>query len=212
MGFQFCLWLCIICLAFLQTYSRPNVLIIIADDLSPVVDPYISQDHPMHGKTPNLKSLVDRGDTFLQASVQQSVCGPSRASFLSGRFPGSTQIFNFEKYLFEVSEELLSIPKYFKSKLGYYTAAFGKIFHPPRNGENGDPYFDHGHFSQPTKAYSSTGNQDCGNNNKVYCVVNENLKNEMTDAKIVRQFVKFLDSRNNKQTPWLALVGFRRVG
>jgi len=211
MAWKIRLFVSIILLPILRAYSRPNVLIIIADDLSPVVDPYISQDHVMHGKTPNLNSLVEKGDTFLQTSVQQSVCGPSRASFLSGRFPGSTQIFNFEKYLFEVSEELLSIPKYFKTKLGYYTAAFGKIFHPPRNGENGDPYFDHGHFSQPTKAYSSAGNQDCGNNNRVYCVVQEHLKNQMTDAIIAREFVKFLNTRKNDQTPWLALVGFRRV-
>ena len=41
-------------------------------------------------RTPNIDSLVDNGVAFTQAFCQSPVCSPSRASFLTGRYPRTT--------------------------------------------------------------------------------------------------------------------------
>lgn len=41
-------------------------------------------------RTPNLRKLMDQSVTFINAYVQSPVCSPSRASFLTGRYPHTT--------------------------------------------------------------------------------------------------------------------------
>ena len=43
--------------------------------------------------TPNLDHLAATGLTFAKAYCQQAVCGPSRASFMTGRRPDHTMVF-----------------------------------------------------------------------------------------------------------------------
>ena len=40
--------------------------------------------------TPNIDKLSDLGVVFNRAYSQSSVCTPGRASFLTGRYPGTT--------------------------------------------------------------------------------------------------------------------------
>lgn len=42
-------------------------------------------------RTPNINRLIDRGVAFTQAYCQSPVCTPSRASFLTGRYPRTTR-------------------------------------------------------------------------------------------------------------------------
>ena len=42
--------------------------------------------------TPNIDALAASGLGFKSAFVQQALCGPSRASFLTGRRPETTRI------------------------------------------------------------------------------------------------------------------------
>ena len=69
----------------------------VSDDLNAEFGPYVDKSHVMHGKTPHLDALAKGGSTFMNAYVQIPVCGPSRASFMSGRTPGTTGIYHFEK-------------------------------------------------------------------------------------------------------------------
>ena len=74
---------------------RPNILVIITDDLNDWVG--CLRGHPQV-KTPNIDSLAKRGMLFTNAHVQATFCGPSRVSFLSGRMPQTTGCRNFERY------------------------------------------------------------------------------------------------------------------
>ncbi len=65
-----------------------NILLIVVDDLRPQMKTY---GVPwMH--TPNFDRLADQGVLFENAYVQQSICSPTRNSFLSGRYPDKTKV------------------------------------------------------------------------------------------------------------------------
>ncbi|MFM2348993.1 MAG: hypothetical protein RL654_3746, partial [Pseudomonadota bacterium] len=61
-----------------------NVLFIMADQLR--WDHLGCAGHP-YLKTPNLDALARRGVRFSQAYVNSGVCGPSRMSYYTGRYP-----------------------------------------------------------------------------------------------------------------------------
>lgn len=61
-----------------------NVLFIMADQLR--WDHLSCAGHP-HLQTPNLDALARRGVRFSQAYVSSGVCGPSRMSYYTGRYP-----------------------------------------------------------------------------------------------------------------------------
>lgn len=63
-----------------------NVLFIMADQLR--WDHLACAGHP-YLRTPNLDALARRGVRFTQAYVNSGVCGPSRMSYYTGRYPSS---------------------------------------------------------------------------------------------------------------------------
>ena len=67
--------------------KRPNILWICTDQQR--FDTIACLGNP-HIHTPNLDRLVSQGVTFTHAFSQNPVCTPSRASFLTGRYPRTT--------------------------------------------------------------------------------------------------------------------------
>ena len=192
--------------------EKPNILLMIGDDQSPFTEPYVHASHPLHGKTPALKRLVEEGVTFRHAFSSYPVCGPSRASMLSGRDPDATKIYNFDRYLMQVHPDIYTIPKYFKEEQGYYTAGFGKVFHPHRLGDKATvghlAYEMEGHWSQDLRAYHNDANSECPDN-RYYCTFPD--RTQLTDHRITEAFLDFLNERAlEAETPWLGIIGFRR--
>ena len=109
-----------------QEINKPkNVLFIAIDDLKPLLSNY---GHPeMH--TPNFDRLAKMGVTFTHAYVQQAVCGPSRASVMTGTPPDRTRVWDLHTNFRESSNPpLISMPEYLINN-GYETTAIGKIYH-----------------------------------------------------------------------------------
>jgi arylsulfatase A-like enzyme len=72
--------------------ERPNVVIILADDLGiNDLGCYGRADH----RTPNLDRLAAEGMRFTAAYCAQSVCSPSRAALLTGRAPARLHLTTF---------------------------------------------------------------------------------------------------------------------
>ena len=67
--------------------GRPNILWICTDQQRS--DTIACLGNP-HIRTPNIDRLVSEGVTFAHAFAQSPVCTPSRASFLTGRYPRTT--------------------------------------------------------------------------------------------------------------------------
>lgn len=66
--------------------ERRNILFIMADQLR--ADHLACYGHP-YIRTPNIDALAKRGVQFDRAFVNSGVCGPSRMSFYTGRYPST---------------------------------------------------------------------------------------------------------------------------
>lgn len=118
------LLLAIACLLPLRAAEKMNVLLIIADDLRTELGCYGS---PL-AKTPNLDKLAATGVRFDRAYCQFPLCGPSRASMLTGRYPGNVGVIGNRTWFGDKHPEIVSLPMWFKQH-GYTTIRSGKIFH-----------------------------------------------------------------------------------
>lgn len=108
----------------------PNVLMLIVDDLNDWVG--AMGGHP-NAKTPNIDKLANQGTLFTNAHAPAPLCGPSRASIMTGLAPSTTGIYGHirDKDIRKVNDKTAHsafLSEYFREH-GYYTAAVGKVFH-----------------------------------------------------------------------------------
>jgi iduronate 2-sulfatase len=106
-----------------------NVLFLAVDDLKPMLGCYGNEQV----KSPNMDRLADGGTVFLNNHCQWPVCGPSRASVMSGLMPEETGVMGFKAMRYKLPE-LITLPQHFKNQ-GYETAAVGKLNDPRCVGE-----------------------------------------------------------------------------
>ena len=109
------------------TVQKPNILFIAIDDLNDWVG--CLGGHPQ-SRTPNMDRLAASGTLFRNAHCQSPLCNPSRASLLTGLRPSTTGIYGLTPGIRDVSgtRACITLPQYF-ARHGYFTAAFGKVFH-----------------------------------------------------------------------------------
>ena len=104
--------------------GRPNVLFIIVDDLRPQLGAYGFPE----ARTPSIDRLAAQGVLFERAYVQWPVCGPSRASLLSGLRPETSGVHYIGQRIQEKAPDAVSLPRHFR-RSGYRTLALGKVYH-----------------------------------------------------------------------------------
>lgn len=191
--------------------SRPNVLLILIDDLNDWVS--CLDGHP-RAVTPNLDRLARRGTLFANAHCQAPLCNPSRTSFLTGLRPSTTGVYALDAW-FRSSERWAdheTLPQYFANR-GYRTITTGKVFHdayPPPEGRADGAEFTvwgyHGGFQPlPERKFVETPDpirlMDWG----VYPEHDE----QQDDWKIADWAIEQLGDAANHPEPLFLSVGFR---
>lgn len=109
-----------------RTISRPNIIIILADDLG-------YGDIGAYNKislipTPNLDKLASEGISLTNAYCPVAVCSPSRFALMTGTYPWrswnpSGVMRNYERSMIDKNQ--LTLPQMLQ-QVGYKTAGFGK--------------------------------------------------------------------------------------
>jgi len=120
--------------------EKKNVVFLICDDLNCDLGSY---GHPLV-KTPNIDRLAERGTRFDRAYCQYALCGPSRASFLTGLYPDQTLIHKNAIYIREHIPNVTTVSQMYRNN-GFFATRIGKLYHynvPKHIGTSGhdDPY------------------------------------------------------------------------
>ncbi|MBK1879650.1 sulfatase [Pelagicoccus mobilis] len=120
-----------------QASERYNVLLISIDDLNDWTGSL--GGHPQ-ANTPNIDRLAADGILFENAHCQAPVCQPSRASYMTSRYPSSTGLYFLNPGIRSspALEGSLTLPERF-AKEGYKIMAGGKVFHSTESEEILDP-------------------------------------------------------------------------
>jgi len=117
-----------------QQGKKTNVLFIVVDDLKPILGCY--GDKLI--KTPNIDRLAKMGTVFMSNYCQQSVCGPTRASLMTGKRPDYTKIWDLNTQMRDMNPDIVTLPQYLITQ-GYQTAGIGKVYHPSSAIDQCDP-------------------------------------------------------------------------
>lgn len=105
-----------------------------------------------HIRTPAIDRFVKAGTAFRQAYVQSPICTPSRASFLTGRYPASTHVHRNGNAHFPDCEKLVTR---ILADNGYDCGLVGKLHLASADGEmekrtdDGYRFFEWSHHPMP---------------------------------------------------------------
>jgi iduronate 2-sulfatase len=194
--------------------TRPNVLFLICDDLNCDIGCY---GHPLV-KTPHIDALAKRGVRFKHAYCQYPLCGPSRASFMSGMYPDQTLIHRNAIYIRERVPNVVTMSQMFREH-GYFATRVGKIYHynvPKHIGTSGhdDPY-----------SWNATFNprgRDVDDEDKIFSLqpgifggtlswlAADGTDEEQTDGIAATQTAELLKEYAGKREPFFLAVGLYR--
>jgi len=209
--------------------QKYNVLFIAVDDLKPDIRSF-GFDETI---TPGLDKLAASSTIFPSAYCQQAVCGPSRASLLTGVRPDKTQIWDLQTLIRDKNPDIVTLPQYFKAN-GYKTVGMGKIFDP----RSVDKMSDEQSWSEPYKkrfkladgyddlafeTYQSAdikakqkagakmgGGDDAKSDVKISTECLDVPDDAYMDGAMANYAVKQLKELGKDQTPFFLAVGFKK--
>ncbi|XP_062457383.1 steryl-sulfatase isoform X4 [Rhea pennata] len=126
--------------------SNPNIILLVADDLG-IGDLGCYGNRTL--RTPNIDRLAEEGVTLTQHIAASPLCTPSRAAFLTGRYPIRSGMAAYSRvgvFLFAASSgglpfEEITFAKLLKQR-GYSTALIGK-WHLGMNCESSNDFCHH---------------------------------------------------------------------
>ena len=193
------------CLHKAHAVERPNVLFISVAALTSL--PTFAGYYP-DALTPNMDRLAKRGVVFTRAHCQFPLCGPSRASLMSGLLPSTLGYDDhmkdeaLAKRAGELGTDLLHT--YF-SRHGYSTMAVGKICHNHVPKGSVDASGKRGDFSEGTGKLTKNWHQ---NGTSTDWAAAPERDDQLPDHHAAAWAVNQLQAEHDK--PFLLMVGFLR--
>ena len=140
-----------------QMENKPNVLLILVDDLKPAIGAYGNAT----AITPEMDKLADESVRFTKAYANQSVCAPSRLNLMLGSRSTSTGIYDFGRDFRDFYPDAITMPQYFKQN-GYHVESMGKVYHIGHGTYNDTASWSVPHYSDKVIEYNdpaSTGGE-----------------------------------------------------
>jgi iduronate 2-sulfatase len=209
--------------------KKMNVLFIAVDDLKPNIGSFGFKET----KTPNIDKLSTVSTVFTNNQCQQAVCGPSRASLLTGVRPDKTQVWDLKTMIRDKNPNIVMLPQFFKQN-GYQTIGMGKIFDP----RSVDKQLDEASWSVPyTKKYKlaagyedlafetyqsesikamakagvkMAGGEDAKSEAKVSTESLDVPDDAYNDGAMANYAISQLQNLKNSTTPFFLAVGFKK--
>ena len=189
--------------------EKPNILIILADDAGYADFGFMGETDL---KTPNIDLLAKNGMVFTDAHTSASVCSPSRAGLLTGRYQ---QRFGHENNSppkgLGMDPSETTIADILKEQ-GYATAIFGKwhlgdteAYHPNQRGFDEFYGFLGGH-----RPYFANQNADRPGRGTAMQFNGKylNFEGYLTDV-LGDKTIDFIEK--NKENPWFAFLSYNAV-
>lgn len=214
---------------FCKAEEKPNILLILVDDLKPALGCY----GDTHAITPNIDKLAQRGMRFNLAYCNQAVCAPSRFTLMLGSHSTSTGLYGLGSHLRKRLPDAVTLPQHFAKHGAYRTESLGKVFHIG-HGNNGDPQsFSVPHFHDKVIEYLDPESTDGGKLTREEAYfTNQKLgqigslprgaayespdvkDDQYADGRVANETIKRLQSarqrRTDNGTPFFIVAGFAR--
>lgn len=208
--------------------DRPNVLLILVDDLKPTLGCYGDQ----HAITPNIDRLATQGLRFNLAYCNQAVCAPSRFTLMLGSHSTSTGLYDLGNNLRRVFPDAVTLPQHFGNH-GYQTHSIGKVFHVGHGNEGDERSFSVPSFKDKVIEYLDPESTDGGKLTREEALFTNQRLNEIgslprgaafeapdvddqqyADGRVANEAIMRLkqwhETDSQSQTPFLMAVGFVR--
>ena len=197
-----------------HTREKLNVLFIIADDLNCDLGSYGNSVV----KTPNIDRLAEMGVLFENAHNQYPLCGPSRASFMTGMYTNQTKITENNMNLRNSVPDVITLGQRFRQQ-GYQSVRIGKVFHydnPSAIGTSGND--DIYSWDQTVNPYGRDKIEEYKINTlkprryggTLSWLAADGKDEEQTDGIGASEAIKKLDDFATNNTPFFLTVGFFR--
>jgi iduronate 2-sulfatase len=184
--------------------SLPNVLYILSDDMRADIGAY-----GLPTATPNIDALASSGLRFLHSFCQISVCSPSRQSFLTGRRPDRSGVWNF---IDANPLNVTALPRHFRDA-GYLTIGAGKTFHEDSGAWNAPNVWSNSSQGKPW--YFDYSSNECphGGEGGGQCILSPQEELALFDHVLLNTSLSYLAeaiaNRNASGQPFFFMTGFR---
>ncbi|MFL3657622.1 MAG: sulfatase, partial [Opitutales bacterium] len=128
--------------------AKPNVLLILVDDLKPALGCY---GDPI-AVSPNIDRLAAMGTRFEMAYCNQSVCMASRYNLMLGSRSSSSGFYSFGSQFRDVYPDAVTLPQHFMNH-GYVAHSMGKVFHIGHGNTNDEASWSVPHLKDKVIEY-----------------------------------------------------------
>ena len=188
--------------------GRPNILLIMIDDLSTDLSIYGNEQVV----SPNFERLAARSVRFDRAHSQFPSCNPSRTSMLTGLRPDSSGILDNKVFFRTLLPDIVTLPEFFRQK-GYFAMNIGKIFHGVGNKAWDDPKAWDLSLKPGGTKIGRTGegrNVTGGQIGWARWLAARGTDADQPDGQVALAAVEALEQLHGSQRPFFLAVGFHR--